>query len=112
MWRAVRRCKPKVHRFGHVHAGYGAEAVRWTEENGDLPRDDDVDDGIEEVRNIEGDIGDGAMRLFIAEEGSGRKETLFVNAALLGQEMLEKMPWIVELELSGRFREAKGSGKS
>jgi hypothetical protein len=112
LWRAVRRCKPKVHCFGHVHAGYGAELVRWTEENGDLPKDDDVDDGIEEVRNINGDIGDGVRRLVVTEEGSGRKETLFVNAALLGQEMLEKMPWLVEMELSGRFREAEGRGKS
>jgi predicted phosphodiesterase len=99
LWRAVRRIKPRVHCFGHVHAGYGAEVVRWTEEKGDLPKDDDVEDGIEKVRNIEGEIGEGFVRFIIVEQGTGVKETLFVNAALMGQEMLEEMPWIVEMEL-------------
>ncbi|PMD35043.1 Metallo-dependent phosphatase, partial [Hyaloscypha variabilis F] len=31
LWRAARRCKPRVHAFGHVHAGYGAERVVWKE---------------------------------------------------------------------------------
>jgi hypothetical protein len=99
LWRAVRRVKPRVHCFGHVHAGYGAELVRWTEEKGDLPKDDDVEDGIEEVCKIQGDIGDGFTRLIVADEGSGRDETLFVNAALMGQEILEKMPWVMEMNL-------------
>jgi len=99
LWRAVRRVKPRVHCFGHVHAGYGAQLVRWTEEKGDLPKDDDVEDGIEEVCKIQGDIGDGFTRLIVADEGSGRDETLFVNAALMGQEILEKMPWVMEMNL-------------
>lgn len=29
--RAARRCKPKLHCFGHIHEGWGAQLVRWTD---------------------------------------------------------------------------------
>src|ERR1700753_3536338 len=86
LWRAVRRCRPRVHAFGHVHAGYGAEKVRWKEEGEVLPRDDDVDDGIEEVRRVDGKLGDETMRFMEVERGGERGETLFINAALIGAE--------------------------
>lgn len=51
LFRAVRRVRPKVCAFGHCHAGFGAEVVRWEKGRGErLPEDDDVEDGIGSVR--------------------------------------------------------------
>ena len=97
LWRAVRRCRPRVHVFGHVHAGFGAERVVWKEER-ELPRDDDVDDGIARVERNRGERGEGVVR-FVAVGKQEGQETLFVNAALMGEERLVNMPWIVEMEL-------------
>lgn len=100
IWRAVRRCRPRVHAFGHVHAGYGADRVRWKEEGEEgLPRDDDIDDGIEEVKKVNGRMTEGGMRLIEAKGARKGEETLFVNAALMGDEVLERVPWVVEIEL-------------
>ena len=29
LYAAVREAKPKVHRFGHIHEGYGVQDVSW-----------------------------------------------------------------------------------
>lgn len=50
LFSAVRKARPKMHVFGHVHEGYGAEVVRW-EDKGELPEDDGVDDGIEKLES-------------------------------------------------------------
>jgi hypothetical protein len=101
IWRAVRRCRPRVHAFGHVHAGYGADVVRWREEGKEsLPRDDDIDDGIEEVKKVDGRMVEGGVRLIEAKGARKGEETLFVNAALKGDEVLERAPWVVEIELA------------
>jgi Calcineurin-like phosphoesterase len=100
LWRAVRRSRPRLHVFGHVHAGFGGEKVKWIEDEdreGALPRDDDVDDGIEELGKIDEKIGEGGVRLI--EIGKGKKETIFVNAALMVEQELERMPWVVEMML-------------
>lgn len=104
LWRAVRRCRPRVHCFGHVHRGHGCEKIRWKVENGEpLSKDDDVEDGIAEVRRVAGNeigAGDGDVKFVkVGKLGDRKEETLFVNAALMGEEGLEKLPWIVEIEL-------------
>jgi Icc-related predicted phosphoesterase len=63
--RAVRRSRPKVHAFGHVHNNYGAEMVDWRL-NGEeeLPRDDDgEDDGIKDQQTMNGQVDSGVRRL-------------------------------------------------
>ncbi|KAE8443501.1 hypothetical protein EG329_001813 [Mollisiaceae sp. DMI_Dod_QoI] len=105
LFRAVRRGRPALHVFGHVHGGYGAELVTWEKGGGreELPDDDDVDDGIGDIRKIEGRVEDGVRRIEL-QNGVGDRErgvqTLFVNAALMGREgELDNLPWLVELEL-------------
>ncbi|KAE9365805.1 hypothetical protein N431DRAFT_446052 [Stipitochalara longipes BDJ] len=56
LFRAVRRIRPRVHAFGHVQASHGAERVTWKEE-GELPKDDDVDDGVAGVQKYAGVVG-------------------------------------------------------
>ena len=29
LFRALKRCKPRMHLFGHIHEGYGAKVVTW-----------------------------------------------------------------------------------
>lgn len=43
LFRAMRRTRPKLHAFGHVHNSYGVEMMRW-KERGVLPEDDDAED--------------------------------------------------------------------
>jgi len=52
LFRALRRTKPALHVFGHVHNGYGAEYIKWKNEC-DLPDDDELDNGIQEVEKVE-----------------------------------------------------------
>jgi Icc-related predicted phosphoesterase len=30
LWGAIRRAKPRLHCFGHIHEGYGAQVISWT----------------------------------------------------------------------------------
>jgi hypothetical protein len=115
LWRALRRCKPRVRCFGHVHGSFGCEKVRWKAVKGEiLPRDDDVDDGIVEVRRVVGnELGSeegGIKSVEVGEIGDREEETLFVNAALMGEQGLEKMPWVVEMELNmvGSIQQREG----
>lgn len=106
LFRAVRRARPKLHVFGHVHEGYGAELVRWADrnENDVLPDDDDFDDGIvEKIKLVGEETGNGVRTLGIQDlKDGGKQTTLFLNAALMGLDEkgeLENLPWLIELEL-------------
>ncbi|KAE8451114.1 hypothetical protein EG329_004786 [Mollisiaceae sp. DMI_Dod_QoI] len=99
LFRAMRRTRPKLHVFGHIHKAYGAEIVRW-QEGREMPEDDDVDDGIKERRRIEGIVENGVRKIEVGKAEMG-EETVFVNAALMGRnEELENAPWLVHVELS------------
>ncbi|KUJ16395.1 uncharacterized protein LY89DRAFT_719120 [Mollisia scopiformis] len=98
LFRAMRRIRPKLHVFGHVHNAYGAEIVRW-EDNKHLPEDDHVDDGIQAKTKTEGFVEDGVKRIGISARATGA-ETVFVNAALMGRDgVLENVPWLVDVGL-------------
>ncbi len=99
LFRAVRRVRPRVHCFGHVHEGYGAEIVRW-DGQGDLPSDDDgEDDGITEIVSVVG-LEERGARAVQYQGLRARDETLFLNAATMSEQgKLAKMPWLVEFEL-------------
>lgn len=36
--RAVRRARPRLHCFGHIHEGYGAEVVAWDQDSSEADR--------------------------------------------------------------------------
>lgn len=98
LFRAIRRLRPKLHVFGHVHHSYGAERIRW-QEGRTLPEDDDIDDGIKGKTRVEGYVEDGVRRIGIGKRDNGL-ETTFVNAALMGRDQeLTNAPWLVEIEL-------------
>lgn len=102
LFRALRRTRPLLHVFGHVHNGYGAEVVRWSGDGKKmLPGDDDgSDDGIEQIERVEGRVSDGVRELEVAGLKAVQR-TAFVNAALMGNDgELDNLPWLVRVELS------------
>jgi 3',5'-cyclic AMP phosphodiesterase CpdA len=101
LFRAVRRSRPRVHAFGHVHAGYGAEMVNWRlNVEKKLPPDDDGEnDGMGEKRTMNGQV-DGVVRRLEVENFHRALQTVFVNAALMGNgQELENLPWLLEIDL-------------
>lgn len=106
--RAVRRCRPRLHVFGHIHEGYGATRIGWGSELG--PGDEkgeNANDRLMEIR-MEKSYGEaGESRIDLSRsadpnEGALRagNETLFVNASMLTVSYrAENHPWIVDLEL-------------
>ncbi|KAF2848761.1 Metallo-dependent phosphatase [Plenodomus tracheiphilus IPT5] len=101
--RASRRCRPKLHCFGHIHEGWGAQLVRWREGDeldasaeAQIEKVVDVDtEDIASNRAASIDIGSGST--MAVEPG---KDTLMVNASIMTVSYKPwNRPWIVDLDL-------------
>ena len=129
LFKAVARSRPLLHVFGHIHEGWGAKVVAWREELEMIEEVDHfsaVDnersllveklanlrpskwDTEESVREKEEKIGrlrgEGCVRVACGEgetcEVRKGERTLFVNAALMGEEgVLDQLPFLVEIDL-------------
>ncbi|KAK8176258.1 hypothetical protein BC567DRAFT_226661 [Phyllosticta citribraziliensis] len=95
---AIIRAQPRLHCFGHIHAGYGAQRIRF---------DSDEEDGIfcypkEFVgKNQARRTGYSSLSPSSAEalKESGREQCLFVNAAIEWKDGEPvNAPWLVELQ--------------
>ncbi|KAL8666423.1 MAG: hypothetical protein Q9202_001446 [Teloschistes flavicans] len=74
---AVRRCRPRLHCFGHIHEGWGAQRTDWIKDRSAILTFDP--DQL---------IRDGCAAVDVSEDGGGEplrfgQETLFVNAAIM-----------------------------
>ncbi|KAI9775825.1 MAG: hypothetical protein M1839_000876 [Geoglossum umbratile] len=117
--RAASRARPRLHCFGHIHEGWGAERVRWEERgegeagfaDGEWRVKEAVSVGVDRAEMLE----ERAACVDLSEEGGeglewGR-ETLFVNASVLTRRYKpENAPWRVDLELPF-VGEAEGEGE-
>jgi hypothetical protein len=103
--RAARRCKPKLHCFGHIHEAWGAQRVKWKAgEELDVP----MEQHVEEKKDARFDMNDhkelGVVRVDIAK-GGGRElkhgqETLMVNASIMTLRYNPwNSPWLIDLDL-------------
>ena len=103
--RAARRCKPRLHCFGHIHEAWGAQRVGWKEgDELDVKTEEHVQraDAVEfdrgmmaEERAASVDICHGARTA--VEFG---KETLMVNASIMTVTYKPwNGPWLVDLDL-------------
>ncbi|KAK5740765.1 hypothetical protein LTR17_004355 [Elasticomyces elasticus] len=117
LFAAVARARPRLHCFGHIHEAWGAKQVKWREEISETPShftdiDNDASSLCESLATIHPrkfdaleDIAGKAEKLRLlkdqgyctASSTSNRDQTLFVNAAIEGDE--EHLPWIVEIPL-------------
>ncbi|KAL8997051.1 MAG: hypothetical protein Q9169_003592 [Polycauliona sp. 2 TL-2023] len=95
---AVRRCRPRLHCFGHIHEGWGAQRMNWAEDRSvSLPVDRQkmLDNRCVHV-NVSRDGGDDPAE----EPLVFGEETLFVNAAIMDVNYMPvNAPWLVDLDL-------------
>lgn len=111
LFRAVRRARPAVHVFGHIHEGYGARRVEWEGSGSDLVSGGPAGwDGtgikrVEEVSWDREDVMEERGAHVDLSSGSGRplrrgEETLFVNASVVTVNYKGlNAPWVVDLDL-------------
>lgn len=90
---AVRRCRPRLHCFGHIHEGWGAQRIHWdkrTIENATPGRD-------QMLKNRSAYLPahkDGPAPLVFGEE------TIFVNASIMNLNYRPvNAPWVVDMDL-------------
>ncbi|KAL4821991.1 hypothetical protein BDW67DRAFT_149990 [Aspergillus spinulosporus] len=109
LYRALRRARPALHVFGHIHEGYGARRVEW-ERSG--PESDTATGsgtlaGVKRIQEISWDREDvmdnrGAyVDLSSSSEKPLRRgeETVLVNASVVTAEYKGlNAPWVVDLD--------------
>ncbi|KAL8829379.1 MAG: hypothetical protein Q9170_006196 [Blastenia crenularia] len=92
--RAVKRCKPRLHCFGHIHEGWGAERMEWTENSEGEPLPIDQGKVISD-RCVHVDVSDSSDRPL-----RWGQETLLINASIMDRKYKpSNAPWSVDLEL-------------
>lgn len=103
--RAARRCKPRLHCFGHIHEGWGAQKVRWNDGDelnvqleGHIKSAIDIEpdeDSMLEQRAASVDISSGSATP--VEFGC---ETLMVNASIMTVSYRPwNGPWLIDMDL-------------
>ena len=118
---AVRKARPRVHCFGHIHEGWGAELMEWgkigaedsvardasravQQAAGQLPDAHDDKESqrekmgrlkeISKQRAVRLDITDGENKV---EEG---RQTMFINAAIMDIRYQPiQCPWLIDIDL-------------
>jgi hypothetical protein len=106
--RAVSRARPRLHCFGHIHEGWGAERVRWEERGEAEPGHAEGEWKVGSVELCDVDDEDAlkerAACVDVGRDGGAPlewgRETLFVNASVMNRRYRPaQAPWRVDLEL-------------
>jgi hypothetical protein len=103
--RAIERVRPKLHCFGHIHTGYGAQRVRYVEKDKEMKGSDIVQPLQKEWvgKNQAAKKGYASLPPGSLDGFAQGKQTLCINAAMEGDEgTLENAPWFVELDLAAK----------
>jgi hypothetical protein len=95
LFAAVKRARPRLHVFGHIHEGYGALRGEWKEDSLERTRVVCDEDRVREERSAYVDVSsDSGQPLRFGEE------TLFVNASIMDVRYRAlNAPWVVDLDL-------------
>jgi hypothetical protein len=88
LWTAIERTRPRLHCFGHIHEGYGAQVVRWRESDGLTVEDAPFRDNSEHT-----------LACSVTPTTHADGTTLLLNAAITPHGGDNKKPWVVDLEL-------------
>lgn len=105
--RAIARVKPRLHCFGHIHKGYGAQRVEFdtTKAVKDKKTGDEFDPIVSFGKEWVGPNqsrrkGYASLSQGSAEAFRTRDQTLLVNASIVNEDGKSlNAPWIVELDL-------------
>ncbi|PYI36505.1 hypothetical protein BP00DRAFT_421451 [Aspergillus indologenus CBS 114.80] len=93
LYRAVRRARPRLHVFGHIHEGYGAMRREWSTGNDSIIQCDQPRTREEHCARV--DVSRASMMPL-----NPGQETLFVNASVVNVQYHPiNAPWLVEMEL-------------
>ncbi|KAL8865002.1 MAG: hypothetical protein Q9174_007126 [Haloplaca sp. 1 TL-2023] len=93
LMRAVRRCRPRLHCFGHIHEGWGAQKIEWTTRSSE-PIPTDPDELLKNGCAIVDLSKDSTKPLVFGEE------TVFVNAAIMNAIFKPwNAPWRIDMDL-------------
>ncbi|PYH41428.1 uncharacterized protein BP01DRAFT_360402 [Aspergillus saccharolyticus JOP 1030-1] len=93
LYRAVKRARPRLHVFGHIHEGYGAMRREWSTGNDSLIQCDRQRTREEHCARV--DVSKTSMMPL-----NPGQETLFVNASVVSVQYHPiNAPWLVEMEL-------------
>ena len=90
---AVRRCRPRLHCFGHIHESWGAQRINWEKRQvqTSTPSKEKM------LKNRSNHLlysSDGREPLVFGEE------TVFVNASIMNLNYRPvNTPWLVDLDL-------------
>ncbi|KAL7626499.1 hypothetical protein AAE478_003271 [Parahypoxylon ruwenzoriense] len=128
LFEAIRRAKPLLHCFGHIHEGWDSKLVTWRDNVSEKPSHfADIDNSrsvtIEKLSNLIGNKQDDIETITAKEQKvkacirrgfcstshcsddihplNPGSQTLFVNASIEGKsdDLISQPPWIVDLEL-------------
>ena len=122
LWEAVKRARPRLYVFGHIHEGWGAEKWMWRstlqqlmgfglQSNGRRVKRWDADVPVEEKEQWVREKG-----RFIDLSGVGEEEdtvvhgesTVFVNASIMDVNYRPiNAPWVVDLDLPLEMSEGR-----
>ena len=103
--RAGRRARPQLHCFGHIHEGWGAERVKWSDGE---ELDAQWESHVQASEYVETDhqtlVEARAAVLDVSKEGGNPiergKETLMVNASIMTRTYKPwQAPWVIDLDL-------------
>ena len=96
---AVRRCRPRLHCFGHIHEGWGAQRIHWdknTVENATPGRELMLENRSAYLAAH----NDGPAPLAFGQE------TIFVNASIMNVNYRPiNAPWVVDMNLPSRVQD-------
>jgi Icc-related predicted phosphoesterase len=102
--RAARRCRPRLHCFGHIHEGWGAQKVVWNNGELDVKPEQYIQTATtihvdkEKTKNERAAVVDISQGSDTAVEVG--KETLMVNASIMTLRYDPwNGPWLVDLDL-------------
>lgn len=98
--RAVKRCRPRLHAFGHIHEGWGAQLMRWAPAG----RTDIGGEMRSALVDSECVLANPGAYVDISSNGNSPlqwgQETLFVNASIMDVRYNPRnAPWVVDLDL-------------
>lgn len=111
LFAAIERARPRIHCFGHVHEGWGAKLITWSDFSLGGSHQAKIKNGKSKlIENLSTVLANPAKRsegFFGAFHCSNDpvplqrgSQTLFVNAAVKGKGVLPVQPaWVVEIDL-------------
>jgi hypothetical protein len=109
--RAARRCKPRLHCFGHIHEAWGAQKVTWTAgDQLDMPTEEHIEESEEiqvgeEILIDKDDHSEIEVAKVDVSKAGGKElryglETLMVNASIMTLRYKPwNRPWLIDMDL-------------